>query len=85
MTRTEGRQLLDAALKQPGRSQSWLARLLEIRQPAVSQWVRGNSRPEPHFRLALQRLLGIPAESWMTAKERKIAGIDTESLVASES
>jgi ribosome-binding protein aMBF1 (putative translation factor) len=67
---TEGRRLLVAALREPGRSQSWLARETKIAQSSVGLWVHGKSRPEPHLREALEILLGIPREAWDTARER---------------
>jgi len=53
-------------------SQSALARMLGISQPSVSEWVRLRSRPEPHFRDALEIILGIPRDDWMTAAERAV-------------
>jgi transcriptional regulator with XRE-family HTH domain len=72
-SRTLGRTRLIDALKVSGRSQSWLASLLGIKQPSVWSWVHGESRPSAHQRLALQRHLSIPADAWMTDAERAAA------------
>jgi transcriptional regulator with XRE-family HTH domain len=75
MTSTPARSALVQLLSEEGRSQAWLSRLLNLSQNSVSLWTRGLSRPEHHLRLALQNLLGIPAESWFTADERRVAGL----------
>jgi transcriptional regulator with XRE-family HTH domain len=54
------------------RSQSSLARKLSLRQSAVSLWIRGSSRPEPHLREALALITGIPAADWETTEERAL-------------
>lgn len=72
---TEGRNLLLewlAVPTDPPRSQSSLARELRINQSAVSQWARGLSRPEAHYREALETLCGIPARSWQTIAEQAV-------------
>lgn len=76
MTRTDGKEALATKLKGMRRNGSWLARELKLSANSVSLWLRGRSRPEHHHRLALHRLLGIDPLSWMTAEERKIAGVD---------
>lgn len=74
---TSAGDALAAALSpdNPRRSmtQSELARRLGVSQPSVSEWVRMRSRPESHFRAAIERELGIPQADWMTAEERAIA------------
>ena len=55
------------------RSQSDLARVLGVSQPSVSEWVRLRARPESHLRKAIERVLGIPEDDWMTDAERQIA------------
>lgn len=54
------------------RSQSWLARTLNVSQPSVSAWLTGASRPEAHHREALEALTGIPADEWKTSDERAL-------------
>ncbi len=75
MTRTRGRDLLRAVLTTQQISQVAIARKLQLSQNSVSLWTRGLSRPEHHHRLALQNLLTIPADSWLTRDERRIAGL----------
>jgi len=50
-----------------------VAKDLSTDPEAVSRWARGETRPLPHFRAALERLHGIPAADWMTGDERAIA------------
>ncbi len=68
---TEGRRLLRKYLG--GVTQVALAARLRVRQQMLSAWVNGKCRPEHHFRLALERETGIPANAWFTARERQIA------------
>lgn len=77
MVTTKAGRALRAALSStnPRRlmSQAELARRLGVSQPSVSEWTRCRSRPETHLRLAIERLLGIPAGDWMTADEQRVA------------
>lgn len=68
---TPGRRMLNSLLK--SKSQAALARELEIEQQSISQWKRGVSRPEPHYREALQRVALIPFEAWYSPAELAIA------------
>lgn len=70
MIDTTARQKLEAALKEPGRTQARLARALKVSGPAVNAWIAGRTRPEAHLRRALDKLLGIPALEWDTDEER---------------
>ena len=56
----------------PGRSQGMIARKLGISQPAVRNWVVGTSRPESHYRVALEALSegAVLAAAWELAEER---------------
>jgi transcriptional regulator with XRE-family HTH domain len=56
----------------PKRSQSWLADQLGIEQPSVSNWLNGQSRPEPHHRTALRLIAGVMEDLWLTADERAV-------------
>jgi hypothetical protein len=75
---TDGRQLLaKITSREPGKdppswSQKRIADALRISQPSVSGWVRGTSRPEPEYREALEHLLGVPRDAWLTSDERKV-------------
>jgi hypothetical protein len=53
------------------RSQKWLADIVGIAQPSISGWMSGRSRPEPHHREVLHRVLGIDPALWYTADERR--------------
>ncbi len=78
MAQPKGRRLLIAWLAEPetGRSQTWLAEILGISQPSVSEWCR-HSVPDPVHRKALAVLAGldkrgrerIPEDSWLTNAE----------------
>ncbi len=68
---TEGRARLTAFLDaEAARTQEWLAGRLGIGQPTVHAWTSGRSRPSPELREAVEILIGVPAELWMTARER---------------
>lgn len=66
----QARKALARALREPGRSQVWLSKLLGIGQPTISGWVAGRYRPCPEHRAAIEVLLGIPATAWATSVER---------------
>ena len=73
MYETTGRKRLAAILAEPdGLSQTRLAARLGVSQPAVSEWIAGNTRPSAHLRTAIEMLVGIPAGEWMTAEERSV-------------
>jgi len=67
------RVALDPTNPNRAMTQAELARRLKVKQPSVSEWVRMNTRPESHYRQAIQRELGILADDWMTDTEREIA------------
>jgi ribosome-binding protein aMBF1 (putative translation factor) len=70
MVNTRGREKLREYLeREDALSQTQLAARLSIKQPSVSAWVAGDSRPESHLRVALEYIAGIPAEDWMTIAE----------------
>jgi transcriptional regulator with XRE-family HTH domain len=73
MIETKAQAQLVAKVEASEFTQSWLALETGVRQPSVSAWVRGHSRPDPHLRPALERLIGIPADDWMTDEEYAIA------------
>lgn len=64
-------KLNDWMRSEKGRSQTSVAKLLKISPPSVHAWVKGTSRPEPHYRAALEALTGIGADEWETSSERK--------------
>ncbi len=67
---TEGRRRLASYLKPVGSvAQATLAATMNIGQQTISAWKRGTCRPEPHHRDALERIAGIPAESWYSPDE----------------
>jgi transcriptional regulator with XRE-family HTH domain len=69
-----GREQLAAWLKaSPERKQAHLARDLGLSAASVSAWLSGHARPNTHYRVALERATGIPADDWMTEAERTIA------------
>lgn len=53
------------------RGQTFVAKKVGVSQPAVRAWIRGDSRPEPHLRPALELLCGIPSEAWEIPEERQ--------------
>lgn len=52
------------------RSQTTLATLLGLKQPSISAWLRGHSRPEALQRQLLELHCGIPSDDWYTDDER---------------
>lgn len=71
MLDTNGRARLAAILTDPamGLSQAKIAMRLGVSQPAVSEWVAGNTRPTAQYRTAIAVLWGIPEREWMTTEE----------------
>lgn len=66
---------MNQALARMKRSGRWLGREIKVSSNTVNLWSRGLSRPEHHYRIALQNLLGVDPLLWMTAAERTIAGL----------
>lgn len=63
---------LAAGLKARAWSRTELAKRLGIDPSAVSRWVNGKAAPDPHHRLAMERLFGIPQNDWLSDKERAV-------------
>ena len=59
-----GPESLQAWLTEERRTQMWLAGQIGVSQTAVSSWLRGARPPPLATALAIQRLTGIPVESW---------------------
>lgn len=74
--KSEGRKALTALCKREGGQTSLAATITKagapITQSAISAWVRGDSQPKPVMRAVMERVLGIPADDWTTAAERRI-------------
>ena len=54
-------------------SQKQLADALGISQQAVSMWVHGKARPSSEHWRAIERLTGIPVDSWIDEAEQRDA------------
>lgn len=50
---------IERELGRLGKSQSWLARELNVDRATVNRWVRGNSGPSDEFKLDISRVLGV--------------------------
>lgn len=48
-----------------------LARMLGVKPPAVSNWLSGHARPKTQYRLAIEKIAGVPFASWLTAEEKE--------------
>jgi transcriptional regulator with XRE-family HTH domain len=73
MIRTPARRALKSYIESKrGLNQSQLARKLGISQPSVWAWLVGASRLEEPRRRVLERITGIPADDWLTTKEREL-------------
>ena len=67
--RVRASQELADWLDRNDKTQSWLARVLEVSPQAVSQWCSGTKRPEAVLREAMGAITGIPTTSWLTQEE----------------
>lgn len=67
----KGRILLKAWLKDNGKSQAWLAKLLDLSPPSVFAWLDGTSRPMTHHREMLEAITGISRYAWEFSRERE--------------
>lgn len=70
MKDTKGRELLRRAIEERGMSQRQVDAALGATGGMCCRWLAGHRRPEARRRLALEALLGIPAEAWLTEVER---------------
>ena len=65
MAQTRGPKLLERALARKGWSQGDLERELGAGDAVVSKWINGVRTPGLEYALKIERLLGVPAESWV--------------------
>lgn len=71
---TKGRsRLVEVLAEKPELNGNRLASELQTDTEVVYRWLRGDTRPTAHFRLALERLHGIDPALWMTEAESVIA------------
>lgn len=71
MAETQGREALRIKMAEQGLSQQALAEKLGIKQPSVSAWLKGESRPDASQRDGIELILGIPREWWRTKEEQE--------------
>jgi hypothetical protein len=69
----EGQKRLQAVVDGGTTAYRVAQRICLTRADPVYRWLDGRNRPDPPFRLALERLFAIPADSWLTPEERQIA------------
>jgi transcriptional regulator with XRE-family HTH domain len=65
----DGALVLRTTLKQKGMSQISLAHSLGVCQQAVNKWATGARKPSGAWRKALELVLGIPEDTWLTDDE----------------
>ena len=53
--------------------QEAIGAMFGVAGPSVWGWLSGKNRPDHHFRIAIQRLAEIPADSWLTDDEWLLA------------
>lgn len=53
------------------RSAGRLAAFLGVSRPAVSSWLRGETRPDCRYWPALQLVTGIPVHEWISIEEHQ--------------
>lgn len=68
---TPGAENLRAYFQPNRMSQAEIAKRLGVTQQAVSSWVSGRTRPPAHHRKALQQLVGVAEDDWLTDEERQ--------------
>ena len=69
---TAGHRALKAWYEKGERSQLAVAKACGVSQSAVSQWIRGETRPAAGLaREALEKMAGIAAAAWLTGAEKK--------------
>ena len=64
MTQHDGRARLVALVEPPRLRVSDVARAVGVTAAAVSAWTMGKRTPSERHRRALERLYGIPRDSW---------------------
>lgn len=69
--KTVGRRLLGRVLKKHTEVQ--VANATGVKQPSVSAWKLGHSKPDRERRDLLELHFGIPSRAWLSAKERREA------------
>ncbi len=68
---TRGRlALLESFARPKAVTQVDLALRLGVTQASIAQWCSGVTRPDHKHRLALERILDIPAQDWLDAREK---------------
>lgn len=71
---TDGQEALLQILTPIGTiSRREMAAQIGVSHTVFGRWEAGVTRPEPHFRMALERIYKIPAHAWLTDDERTIA------------
>ena len=80
MVNTKGREALQGHMRALELSQGGLADLVGVKQPSVSAWLSGDSRPDTEQRDILALVLSIPREWWRTEEEQ--ARIDQIAVAA---
>jgi predicted transcriptional regulator len=56
--------MLERAMRERGWSQVRLASELGVTQSAVSKWLSGKRCPDGWSAVGLQKMLGVPIDSW---------------------
>lgn len=62
---------LAVRLEETGLNQSELSARLGVFDSAVSRWISNKRRPSLRMAIAIEKMLGIPAESWLEPKIQK--------------
>jgi|GEM_PF-3823942 len=75
ITETDGGRALRRLVTSSVKSCADIGRALGVGRQLVAKWVGGRQRPEPHFRDAIEGVLGIPRADWYTDEERRIAAL----------
>ena len=68
-----GHKLLQKWLDRTKTTRAKLAVLLDITPQTVSGYLVDGHRPSFQYREMLQKIAGVPVESWLTAEEKRYA------------
>ncbi len=64
---SEGSRLLLLEMRSRGWNIAELARRLNVSEPAVGRWLRGERRPDVQSASQVESVVGVPARTWGVA------------------
>lgn len=70
---SEGSRLLCLRMRRANLSQADLRASLQLSAGQVGRWLRGERRPQAHWRRALLARFGIPVDAWMQKPTKRFS------------